>query len=225
MPRPRWADTSYAPRCSVLGRDDRRAEGPVPGDPERPARPGAARGAARQRRRRPGRPVQRDALRAARRARAARARRGHQVPHRAGAPDQGDGDPGGGAGLGQRVRACLARADRARGRAHRRGDRGAARRRRSRLRRQAGAGRLLGGAGAHRPGPESADLDDEQYDTAVAVLGERALVELSTLVGYYATLALQMRIFRVPAPAPDAAATSASHAARMPRWCRFCSRC
>src|SRR5689334_7177379 len=42
---------------------------------------------------------------------------------------------------------------------------------------------------------DSADLDDEEYDTAVAVLGERALVELSTLVGYYATLALQMRIF------------------------------
>ena len=47
----------------------------------------------------------------------------------------------------------------------------------------------------------AADLDDEEYDTAVAVLGEPALVELSTLVGYYATLALQMRIFRVPAPA------------------------
>jgi 4-carboxymuconolactone decarboxylase len=43
-----------------------------------------------------------------------------------------------------------------------------------------------------------ADLGDEQYDTAVAVLGERALVELSALVGYYATLALQLRIFRVP---------------------------
>jgi 4-carboxymuconolactone decarboxylase len=48
-------------------------------------------------------------------------------------------------------------------------------------------------------GPD-ADLDDEQYDTAVAVLGEQALVELSSLVGYYATLALQLRIFRVPAP-------------------------
>ena len=47
----------------------------------------------------------------------------------------------------------------------------------------------------------AADLDDEEYDAAVAVLGERALVELSTLVGYYATLALQMRIFRVPAAA------------------------
>ena len=42
-----------------------------------------------------------------------------------------------------------------------------------------------------------ADLGDEQYAAAVAVLGEQALVELSTLVGYYATLALQMRIFRV----------------------------
>jgi 4-carboxymuconolactone decarboxylase len=47
----------------------------------------------------------------------------------------------------------------------------------------------------------AADLDDEEYGAAVAILGERALVELSTLVGYYATLALQMRIFRVPAPA------------------------
>jgi hypothetical protein len=28
------------------------------------------------------------------------------------------------------------------------------------------------------------------------------LVELSTLVGYYATLALQLRIFRVPIPRP-----------------------
>jgi len=45
-----------------------------------------------------------------------------------------------------------------------------------------------------------ADLDDQEYDTAVAVLGEQALVELSALVGYYATLALQLRIFRVPAP-------------------------
>jgi 4-carboxymuconolactone decarboxylase len=51
------------------------------------------------------------------------------------------------------------------------------------------------------PGPKSADLDDQEYDTAVAVLGERALVELSTLVGYYATLALQLRIFRVSGPA------------------------
>jgi 4-carboxymuconolactone decarboxylase len=45
-----------------------------------------------------------------------------------------------------------------------------------------------------------ADLDDATYDAAAAVLGAPALVELSTLVGYYATLALQMRIFRVPGP-------------------------
>jgi 4-carboxymuconolactone decarboxylase len=42
-----------------------------------------------------------------------------------------------------------------------------------------------------------ADLDDQQYETAVSILGEQALVELSALVGYYATLALQLRIFRV----------------------------
>jgi 4-carboxymuconolactone decarboxylase len=42
-----------------------------------------------------------------------------------------------------------------------------------------------------------ADLDDKEYAAAIATLGEEGLVELSTLVGYYATLALQMRIFRV----------------------------
>ncbi len=45
-----------------------------------------------------------------------------------------------------------------------------------------------------------ADLDDQEYAAAVAALGEQALVELSTLVGYYATLALQLRIFRVSDP-------------------------
>ena len=44
-----------------------------------------------------------------------------------------------------------------------------------------------------------ADLDDQQYDVAARTLGQQALVELSTLVGYYATLALQLRIFRVGA--------------------------
>ena len=42
-----------------------------------------------------------------------------------------------------------------------------------------------------------ADLDDEEYADAVAALGERAVFELTTLVGYYATLALQLRVFRV----------------------------
>jgi len=37
------------------------------------------------------------------------------------------------------------------------------------------------------------DLDDEEY----ALLPEPVLFELTTLTGYYATLALQMRVFRV----------------------------
>src|SRR5260370_24732983 len=45
-------------------------------------------------------------------------------------------------------------------------------------------------------GPD-ADLGDQEYDTAVTVLREQALGELTSLVGYYATLALQLRIFRV----------------------------
>ncbi|MEU6725030.1 carboxymuconolactone decarboxylase family protein [Nonomuraea wenchangensis] len=38
-------------------------------------------------------------------------------------------------------------------------------------------------------------LDDEEYAEAVAALGERGLFELTTLVGYYGTLALQLRVF------------------------------
>ncbi|MEU4233002.1 carboxymuconolactone decarboxylase family protein [Nonomuraea sp. NPDC026600] len=38
-----------------------------------------------------------------------------------------------------------------------------------------------------------ADLDDSEY----AELGESVVFELTTLVGYYATLALQLRVFRV----------------------------
>jgi 4-carboxymuconolactone decarboxylase len=44
------------------------------------------------------------------------------------------------------------------------------------------------------------DLDDAQYDEAISQLGADGLFELLTLVGYYATLALQLRVFRVPAP-------------------------
>ncbi len=44
------------------------------------------------------------------------------------------------------------------------------------------------------------DLDDAQYREAVEVVGTAGLFELLTLVGYYATLALQLRVFRVPAP-------------------------
>ena len=45
------------------------------------------------------------------------------------------------------------------------------------------------------------DLDDATYAAAVASLGEKGVFELLTLVGYYATLALQLRVFRVGSPA------------------------
>ncbi|WP_062317760.1 carboxymuconolactone decarboxylase family protein [Demequina maris] len=41
------------------------------------------------------------------------------------------------------------------------------------------------------------DLDDEAWAEAEEALGAAGVFELSTLVGYYATLALQLRIFRV----------------------------
>jgi alkylhydroperoxidase family enzyme len=56
------------------------------------------------------------------------------------------------------------------------------------------------------------DLDDAQYREAVSQVGTAGVFELLTLVGYYATLALQLRVFRVPAPddaAPDDAARPA----------------
>jgi 4-carboxymuconolactone decarboxylase len=43
------------------------------------------------------------------------------------------------------------------------------------------------------------DLDERQYLGAIAVLGERQLFELVVLVGYYAQVALQLRVFRVTA--------------------------
>jgi 4-carboxymuconolactone decarboxylase len=45
------------------------------------------------------------------------------------------------------------------------------------------------------------DLTDEEYAAGRDALGEQGLVELTTLVGYYATLALQLRVFRVGTPA------------------------
>jgi 4-carboxymuconolactone decarboxylase len=50
------------------------------------------------------------------------------------------------------------------------------------------------------------DLDDTEYREVVDHLGPPGLFELLTLVGYYATLALQLRVFRIPAP--DATATA-----------------
>ena len=41
------------------------------------------------------------------------------------------------------------------------------------------------------------DLSDELWDAASAVLGVDGVFELTALVGYYSTLALQLRVFRV----------------------------
>jgi 4-carboxymuconolactone decarboxylase len=68
------------------------------------------------------------------------------------------------------------------------------------------------------PGPESVvartvaalvtrgDLDDAEYREAVGQVGAAGVFELLTLVGYYATLALQLRVFRVPPPDGTASA-------------------
>jgi alkylhydroperoxidase family enzyme len=48
------------------------------------------------------------------------------------------------------------------------------------------------------------DLDDERYLTAITVLGQPALFEVLTLVGYYCLLAVQLRVFRVAAPTSHA---------------------
>lgn len=41
------------------------------------------------------------------------------------------------------------------------------------------------------------DLDDDRYREAAAVIGADRVFELTTLVGYYSTLALQLRVFGV----------------------------
>lgn len=46
----------------------------------------------------------------------------------------------------------------------------------------------------------TSDLADEEYAEAQRLVGDQAMVELTTLVGYYATLALQLRVFRVAVP-------------------------
>jgi 4-carboxymuconolactone decarboxylase len=50
------------------------------------------------------------------------------------------------------------------------------------------------------------DLSDDEYAAAAAALGLPQLFELTTLVGYYAMLALQLRAFRVGAPPLDSTA-------------------
>jgi 4-carboxymuconolactone decarboxylase len=44
------------------------------------------------------------------------------------------------------------------------------------------------------------DLTDDQYAAAESELGPAGLFELTTIVGYYTTLALQLRVFRVGTP-------------------------
>jgi 4-carboxymuconolactone decarboxylase len=44
------------------------------------------------------------------------------------------------------------------------------------------------------------DVDDVTYTATVSTIGNRMVVELTALVGYYATLALQLRVFRVGSP-------------------------
>ena len=44
------------------------------------------------------------------------------------------------------------------------------------------------------------DLDDAEYVAAVDAVGPAGVFEITTIVGYYATLALQLRVYRVPAP-------------------------
>jgi len=43
------------------------------------------------------------------------------------------------------------------------------------------------------------DLDDDLWQAASVALGAEVVFELTVLVGYYATLALQLRVFRVEA--------------------------
>jgi 4-carboxymuconolactone decarboxylase len=52
---------------------------------------------------------------------------------------------------------------------------------------------------------ERGDVDDDAWASAVANLGESGAVELTTLVGYYSLLAMQMRVLRVPLPDGSAA--------------------
>lgn len=49
---------------------------------------------------------------------------------------------------------------------------------------------------------DAGDLDDDEFAAAVEALGLSQVFELLTLVGYYDTLALQLRVLRVSAPSP-----------------------
>jgi 4-carboxymuconolactone decarboxylase len=42
------------------------------------------------------------------------------------------------------------------------------------------------------------DLSDADYQAATLALGEAGITELSTVIGYYSLVALQLRLFGVP---------------------------
>lgn len=43
--------------------------------------------------------------------------------------------------------------------------------------------------------------EDAAYSTALGLLGERGVVELTTLIGYYCAISLLLNVFEVPVPA------------------------
>ena len=42
------------------------------------------------------------------------------------------------------------------------------------------------------------EIGDEVYDRALGVFGEKTLVELVTIIGYYTSVAMVLNAFRVP---------------------------
>lgn len=61
------------------------------------------------------------------------------------------------------------------------------------------------------------DIGDDLWDAAVEELGTETIVELTTLVGYYAALALQLRVFRVGVDAESDGETGSDGVAFPPR--------
>lgn len=55
------------------------------------------------------------------------------------------------------------------------------------------------------------DLDDEEFEQAVATLDRPGLAELVVLVGYYDLLALSLQVWRTPLPAGEISPFSRSH--------------
>ena len=47
------------------------------------------------------------------------------------------------------------------------------------------------------------EISDHLYDTAVAALGESAVVELVILIGYYTLVSMTLNVFKVPVPSGE----------------------